>query len=358
VISADRTRLVVLFGGRSAEHEISCISALHLLRNIDRSRYDVVPIGITRDGRWIESNWVVAAVAGGADELPSPDFSEGAPLHPLSALLPPGTDPNDTVVFPLLHGPMGEDGTVQGLLELAGVAYIGAGVMAAATTMHKAVCKEILGAHGIPQPRWLSARETEVGEVFRGRVADELGFPCFVKPANLGSSIGITKVHQADDLQEAIEVALRFDDYIVVEENIVCRELMVGVLGNTRPRASVPGEIVPSHEFYDYTDKYLKDDSRFLLPAPLGERETEAVRQLALRAYTALRMDGMARVDFFYIEDEGTFLVNELNAVPGFRSVFPGLWEATGLSRTDLLHELVRLARERRARRDLFETKR
>ena len=356
----DRTRLVVLFGGRSAEHEVSCISAMHVLRAVDPSRYDVVPIGITREGRWIESGEAIAAMDAGAKALPSPDDSDGAEVDPLPAILPPSTAPDAVVVLPLLHGPMGEDGTVQGLLELAGVPYVGAGVLAAATCMDKAVAKELLAAHGLAQARWLTAREGDVDAAFRSRVAGELGFPCFVKPCNLGSSVGITKAHDEAELAEALDVALRYDEYVVVEEAIVGREIEVAVLGNAEPRASVPGEIVPSHEFYDFDDKYLDGTSGLLVPAPLDAEAAEAVRALAIDTYRALRVDGMARVDFLYEEGGRGFLVNELNTIPGFTpiSMYPKLWEATGLSYPELVDELVRLAKERHTRRSRFETKR
>jgi D-alanine-D-alanine ligase len=277
-----KTRLVVLFGGRSAEHEVSCISAMHVLRAVDPSRYDVVPIGITREGRWIESGEAIAALGAGAKALPSPDDSHGAEVDPLPAIVPAGAGTADVVVLPLLHGPMGEDGTVQGLLELAGVAYVGAGVLAAATCMDKAVAKELLQAHGLAQARWLTAREGDIDAAFRARVADELGFPCFVKPCNLGSSVGITKVADAGALEDALDVALRYDEYVVVEEAIVGREIEVAVLGNAEPRASVPGEIVPSHDFYDFDDKYLDGTSGLLVPAPLPDEAADEVRSRAL----------------------------------------------------------------------------
>ncbi|MGI8662570.1 MAG: D-alanine--D-alanine ligase family protein [Acidimicrobiales bacterium] len=356
----DRTRLVVLFGGRSAEHEVSCISALHVLRAVDPVHYDVVPIGITREGRWIESGEAVAALGAAALALPSPDDSDGVEIDPLPAILASDTAPGNVVVLPLLHGPMGEDGTVQGLLELAGVAYVGAGVLAASTCMDKAVTKEILAANGLAQGRWLTARSGDVDGAFRARVADELGFPCFVKPCNLGSSVGITKAHDAVELADALDVALGYDEYVVVEEAIDGREIEVAVLGNADPGASVPGEIVPSHEFYDFDDKYLDGTSGLLVPAPLSPDAAEEVRRLALAAYRALRVDGMARVDFLYEADARGFLINELNTIPGFTpiSMYPKLWEASGLSYPELIDELVRLARERHVRRSGFATKR
>jgi D-alanine-D-alanine ligase len=363
----DRIRLVVLFGGQSAEHEVSCISALHVLQAADRDRYDVVPIGITRDGRWVDTGDAVAALTAGAGALPSPDDSDGAELDPLPAILPARTsgEAEQVVVLPLLHGPMGEDGTVQGLLELAGVPYVGAGVLASALCLDKAAAKDMLAHYGLPQPRWLSARQQELDASFLRRIVDELGLPVFVKPANLGSSVGVTKVHDPDTLLTAIEEALRYDDHIIVEEAIVGREIEVAVLGNTMPRASVPGEIVPGNEFYDFDDKYLDGVAELLIPAPMSDSDRDAVRVLAIKAYEALRVEGMARVDFFLETDSGGkpgrgFLVNELNTIPGFTpiSMYPKLWEASGLPYAALVDELVRLALERHARRSRFDTKR
>jgi len=355
-----RTRLVVLFGGRSAEHEVSCISALHVLRAADPERFDVVPIGITREGRWVDTSEAIAALASGANALPSPDDTDATELDPLPAIAPAGRETGDVVVFPLVHGPMGEDGTVQGLLELAGVPYVGAGVLASALCMDKTAARDVLAAHGLPQPRWIAAREHDIDATFIARVTAELGLPVFVKPANLGSSVGVTKVVDRDRLESALTEALRYDEYVVVEEAVVGREIEVAVLGNASPRASVPGEIRPSHEFYDFDDKYLDGNAGLLVPAPLAPEAADEVRRLAVAAYRALRVDGMARVDFFYEEAGRGLLINELNTVPGFTpiSMYPKLWEASGLAYGELVDELVRLALERHARRSRFDTKR
>jgi D-alanine-D-alanine ligase len=359
VPDADRTRLVVLFGGRSAEHEVSCTSAFHVLAAVDRTRYDVVPVGITRDGRWVATPEAIAAGDGAAGALPSPDgVPDAAELEPL-----PTVAGDRVVVLPLVHGPMGEDGTVQGLLELAGVPYVGAGVAASAVCMDKGLAKGILGAAGLPQCRWLSLRFNELGDpaALAERVEAELGFPVFVKPANLGSSVGVTKAHDAGELATAVAEALRYDEYLVIEEGVRGREIEVAVLGNEAPRASLPGEIVAGNEFYDYEDKYLSDSTAGLLvPAPLGADEVAEVQDLALRAYRALRVDGMARVDFFYEEGARGWLVNELNTIPGFTpiSMYPKLWEASGLPYPALVDELVRLALERHERRRGFATDR
>jgi len=347
----DRIRLVVLFGGQSAEHDVSCTSALNVLQAADHDRYDVVPVGITREGRWVSSGQAVAALEAGARALPSPD---GAPatseIEPL-----PAVAGDRVVVLPLLHGPMGEDGTVQGLCELAGVPYVGAGVAASAVCMDKGLTKAVLAAHGLPHCRYVAVREADIGDhgVLAARVGDELGWPVFVKPANLGSSVGVSKVHGPGELSAAVAEALRFDEHLVIEEAVVGREIEVAVLGNERPRASLPGEIVPGAEFYDYDDKYLTDAADLRVPAELTDAEVAAVQHLAVEAYRAVRCDGMARVDFFYEADGRGWLVNELNTIPGFTpiSMYPKLWEASGLPYPELVDELVRLAVERHERR-------
>jgi len=350
----DRIRLVVLFGGQSAEHDVSCTSALNVLQAADHERYDVVPVGITREGRWVSSGRAIAALEAGARALPSPD---GAPASSEIAPLP-ALAGDRVVVLPLLHGPMGEDGTVQGLCELAGVPYVGAGVAASAVCMDKGLTKAVLGAHGLPQCRYVAVRDADIGDhgVFAARVGDELGWPVFVKPANLGSSVGVSKVHEPGELAAAVAEALRFDEHLVVEEAVVGREIEVAVLGNEQARASLPGEIVPSAEFYDYDDKYLTAAADLRVPADLTDAEVAAVQHLAVEAYRAVRCDGMARVDFFYEPDGRGWLVNELNTIPGFTpiSMYPKLWEASGLPYPELVDELVRLAIERHERRARF----
>jgi D-alanine-D-alanine ligase len=360
VVSPGRTRLVVLFGGRSAEHEVSCVSALHVIEAVDPSRYEVVPIGITRAGRWVSSAEALAALGSGARALPSPDDSRGPDLDPLPAVTGAGlTTSAATVVFPLVHGPMGEDGTLQGLLELANVPYVGAGVTASALCMDKSLSKRVLQAEGLPVASWLSVRAPDVEELGQ-RVASELGYPVFVKPANMGSSVGVTRVASAADLAPAVAGALRYDEYVMVEEAVTGREIEVAVLGDESPRASVPGEIRPSRDFYDFEDKYLEGAAGLDIPAVLAPAALEEVQALAVAAYRALRVDGMARVDFFFEEDRRGFLVNELNTIPGFTeiSMYPKLWEASGLPYEKLVDELVALALERHRRRSRFETTR
>lgn len=357
-----RVRLVILFGGRSAEHEVSCMSALHVLRAADPDRYEPVAVGITRDGRWVDAGDVLGSLGtnvGGTASLPSPDDIDGPVIDPLAAI-GPATAPPPIVVMPLLHGPMGEDGTVQGLLELARVPYVGAGVLGSALCMDKGAAKDVLANAGLPQARWLTAREPDAGAAFVARVRHELGLPCFVKPANLGSSVGVTKAHDHAEVAGAIAEALRYDEYVVVEEAIIGREIEVGVLGNDDPRASVPGEIVPSRDFYDFDDKYVAGAAELRVPAPLSADAAKTARSLAVAAFKALRVDGMARVDFFYEEHGRGFLVNELNTIPGFTSIsmYPKLWAASGLSYPALVDELVRLALERHTRRQRFSTKR
>ncbi len=345
-----RTRLVVLFGGVSAEHDVSCATAAHVLRAADPERYDVVPVAVTREGQWVLSEATAKALAEGPAALPSALAAEGPALDPLPALTAEGAP---VVVFPLIHGPLGEDGTVQGLLELADVPYVGAGVLGSALCMDKAMAKVVAAAAGLPQPRHLAARDVDVDDAFSRRVADELGFPVFVKPANLGSSVGITKVVDATALPAAISTALAYDEWVVVEEGVDGREIEVAVLGNAEPRASVPGEIVPTHEFYDYADKYLDGAAALLIPAPLAPSVAEEARRLALAAYAALRVDGLARVDFFYEEAGRGLLLNEVNTLPGFTpfSMYPSLWQASGVGYDELVDELVRLAVERHRHR-------
>ena len=356
-----KTRLVVLFGGRSAEHEVSCVSARHVLAAVDRSLYDVVPVGITREGRWLAAAEAVAALPPGAASLPSPDGLVGsaAEVDPLPAVAAPDGGP--VVVFPLLHGPMGEDGTVQGLLELAGVPYVGAGVLASSLCMDKGTAKEVLGARGLPQPRWACRREHDLGTAQLAAIAGDLGLPVFVKPANMGSSVGVARAANAAELEKAVGEALRYDEYVVIEEALARpREIEVAVLGNAEPRASLPGEVVPSHDFYDFEDKYEAGTAGLRIPADLPPDEVAEVQRLALAAYRALRVDGMARVDLFYEEGGRGFLVNEVNTIPGFTpiSMYPRLWEASGLPYARLVDELVRLAVERHERRSAFATTR
>ena len=258
-----------------------------------------------------------------------------------------------TVVLPLLHGPFGEDGTVQGLCELAGVPYVGSGVLGSATAMDKITAKRLVAEAGLPQARWLGLREWDVDARLGAAVDVELGWPAFVKPSNLGSSVGVSKVHGPEELEGAVHLALSYDEWVVIEEAIDGREVECGVLGDNPPEASVPGEIRPSREFYDYEDKYLVEGAALLVPAPISDEATAEVRRLAVAAFRAVRAEAMARVDFFYEEGDRGFLVNEVNTIPGFTpiSMYPKLWEASGVTYPELIDRLVRLALERHARR-------
>ncbi len=353
-----RTRLIVIFGGRSAEHDVSRVTAAHVLAATDPARYEVVPVGITREGQWVLATEAARALdTGGA--LPRALEAAGAPVDPLPALTggdgssPLPADPEQpVVVFPLMHGPLGEDGTVQGMLELADLPYVGSGVLSSALSMDKAVAKELLAHHGVPQCRWHARRGHQITATTPQDLADEFGLPLFVKPANMGSSVGVTKAHDLDELRAGIETALGYDEWVIAEEAVVGREIEVAVLGGLDPRASVPGEIRPGREFYDYEDKYETDGAELLVPAPLDADVAAEVQALALRVFSLLRCDGMARVDFFYEERGRGFLLNEVNTIPGFTpiSMYPKLWAASGVPYADLIDELVRLALERHAR--------
>ena len=340
-------RLVVLFGGQSAEHEVSCVTAASVLSSVDPDRYELVPIGITAEGRWVQADDAIAALAGGAKAL----LPAGREIDPVPAVT--STSPTQTVVFPLLHGPMGEDGTVQGLLELTGVPYIGTGVLGSALAMDKAKAKETFERAGIPGPGWLARRDGRIEADFERVVGDALGWPVFVKPSNMGSSVGVTKVKTPDDLAAAIELALTYDEWILVEEAVVGREVECAVLGNLSPRASVIGEIIPKAEFYDYDDKYSGEGAELVVPADITDDVSAEAQRLAIDAFDVVRAEGLARVDFFYEEGGRGLLLNEVNTIPGFTpfSMYPRLWAASGLPYDQLIDELVRLALERHERR-------
>lgn len=346
---AERTTLVVLFGGRSAEHDVSCVTAVQVMRAVDPSRHRVLAYAIDRDGRWHLPD-LSRLTDGGVDvsALPERLVAEGP-------IVGPGSFDVDesTVVVPLLHGPLGEDGTLQGMLEMLGVAYVGSGVLASATAMDKVIAKRLLADAGIAQVRHAVLRDDQIDDDALAAVADDLGWPVFVKPANMGSSVGVSKARTPGELSDAARLAARYDEWILVEEAVHGREIEVAVIGNRSPRASLPGEIVPGHEFYDYDDKYLDDDARLSTPADLPSAAVDEVRDLAVRAFEALRCEGMARVDFFFEENGRGFLCNEVNTIPGFTpiSMYPRMWAATGLDYPSLIDELVRLAVERHSRR-------
>ena len=364
-----KLRVGVLFGGSSSEHEVSLMSARSVLGALDPAKYDVVQIGITKEGRWlidadavgrlieraesagalageVERTEAVALLAdpGRAGRLMKPIAGGSEDLAPLD------------VLFPLIHGRTGEDGALQGLFELSGIAYVGAGITGSAVGMDKEIAKAVWTAAGLPVGPYRSVRGQEWrGEPARikGELAAGIGFPCFVKPASSGSSIGVTKVHDLEELVPAIEAAARYDTKILVEKAIEGRELECGILGNEDPQATVVGEIVPGHEFYDYEDKYFDDAVQLVIPAPLPDPLAERVRALAVAAFRTIDARGMARVDFFLERGTERIYLNEINTIPGFTrvSMYPRLWEATGLPFPELCDRLIELAIEARDER-------
>lgn len=347
-----RINLVVIFGGQSAEHDVSCVTASHVLRAADPQKYRTIPVAISRQGEWSLPSFVELPM-GGVDpqELPSRLEATGTPTS--QAVVASTSNSGPTVVMPLVHGPLGEDGTLQGLLEMTGIAYVGSGVMASAIAMDKAMAKTVFAQAGIPQCKFVSLRDDAVTPAALSSIADTLGFPIFVKPANMGSSVGVSKATSIDELSTAVQHAAEYDEWIVCEEAVNGRELEVAVIGNRSPRASVVGEITPGNDFYDYEDKYVTDSATLMIPAPLTPEQSDELRQLALRAYETLRCEGMARVDFFFEENGRGFLCNEINTIPGFTpiSMYPKMWEASGLGYSDLIDELVKHAQERHLRR-------
>jgi D-alanine-D-alanine ligase len=354
-----RPRVAVLFGGESPEHEVSLQSARNVIEAIDTDRWDVMLIGIDRRGRWHTADATrflsddadprrIRLVTGDTDVALVPGVDSE-----IVVLERGGTLPAVDVVFPVLHGPMGEDGTVQGLLRLAHVPFVGPGVLGSAIGMDKDVAKRLLRDAGIPVAPFITLRDPLAAPSWAEAVA-ELGSPVFVKPANMGSSVGVSKVEDAAEYAAAIETAFRFDDKVLLERTIRGREIECAVLGNDRPAASIPGEIVPRGGFYSYEAKYLDDDGADLvIPADLDEETAARVRDLAVRTFTTLCCEGMARVDFF-LTPEGELIVNEINTIPGFTriSMYPKLWAATGLSYPELVDRLLSLALERSARED------
>jgi len=360
-----KPRVAVVFGGRSTEHAVSCVSAGSVLRAIGRDDYDVVPVGISRDGRWVLAADEPDRLAITGDKLPEVDDAgasvvlAGDPSHRGLTVYEPGAVPQELgevdVVLPLLHGPYGEDGTLQGLLELAGVPYVGSGVFASAAAMDKGHAKTLLKGAGLPVGPYavVTRRQWDGDKAAVRESVSALGYPCFVKPARAGSSVGITKVHGPADLDKAIETAREHDARVVVEAAITGREIECGVLeglDGAAPDASVPGEVVVGggHEFYDFAAKYLPDEGTELaVPADLPDTVVAQVQDLAVRAFEALGCEGLARVDFF-VSHEGVF-VNEVNTMPGFTpvSMFPLMWQASGLDYPALVDRLVQTALRR-----------
>jgi D-alanine-D-alanine ligase len=383
----EKLRVGILFGGRSGEHEVSLLSAASVLNAIDKEKYEVVPIGITKDGRWLTAEHAENLLSGKLMLEPrnlragDPDMTSPAavlargeavvvppePVHRHTGLVPFQTDAglmrrasdraiNVDVIFPVLHGTFGEDGTIQGLLELADIPYVGAGVLGSAAGMDKDIMKSLFIAAGIPIVKHVtilrSAWENDPKKV--EKLVGKLKYPVFVKPANLGSSVGISKAHNRKELGPAIEEAAKFDRKIVIEQGVrgnkeKAREIECSVLGNDDAVASVPGEIVPGKEFYDYTAKYVDEGSQLIIPAKLTKAETKKVQALAVAAFKAVDCSGLARVDFLMDPKTRKIYLNEINTMPGFTSIsmYPKLWAASGLAYPDLIDRLIQLGIER-----------
>ncbi|MGD0339536.1 MAG: D-alanine--D-alanine ligase family protein [Bacteroidota bacterium] len=357
-----KIRVGVIFGGRSGEHEVSLVSATSIIKALDPSKYEIVPIGITKEGKWLSSAEVLHAMRSGnagltlEEKLVLPDPTRKTLVN---ISVPAGSpdEPRLDVVFPVIHGTYGEDGTLQGLLELAGIPYVGAGVLASSVGMDKVVQKQLFQHAKIPIASFLSflssAYQDNQKKIIR-LIEKEIGYPCFVKPANSGSSVGISKSHDRKELLHDIEYGMHYDRKIIVEYAIRnAREIECSVLGNDDPKASVPGEIVPSNEFYDYDAKYVDGKSVSIIPAKLPKAVVRKIQELAIRAFKVIDCTGMARVDFFVTKRTQKVFMNEINTIPGFTSIsmYPKMWEASGISYSQLLDELIRLAIERYERR-------
>ncbi len=351
-----KKKVLVLFGGASFEHEVSIMSAASIMKAIDKERYEVVAVGITPEGIFELYEEEKSINQGAWQGFAEPRFNhkEGRP----TLLLAPGNGgfyvENEgtlkklevDVVFPVLHGPFGEDGRLQGLLDMCGIPYVGAGVLSSAIAMDKGIAKRLCQQAGIKQTDHLEVRinlkEPNLIPLLE-EISQKLGLPVFVKPANLGSSVGINKANDRDELENALIVAASYDAKVIVERAVNAREIECGVMGSHNPHASLPAEVLPSHDFYDYEDKYFSGASRTQVPADLTQAEQEKIRQTAIRVYQLLECQGLARVDFFLDRDSGELLVNEVNTMPGFTkiSLYPKMWEATGISYPELIHRLI-----------------
>lgn len=355
-----KTKLGLLYGGKSAEHQVSLQTALAVIKALDLEKFEVYPIYITTAGQWIKGPQLKAP----AENVKELQFTQGNELAPLTlapAVFQTGEKEEASldVIFPLLHGPNGEDGTVQGLLELLNLPYVGNGVLASSAGMDKVIMKNIFAQAGLAQvdyvwfirTEWEKAKE----ESYR-KVETELGYPCFVKPANLGSSVGISKCSNREELEKAFEEAFQFDRKIIIEEGVVAREVEIGVLGNDDPKCSVTGEIVPKTDFYDYKAKYEDGNTALIIPAEVSDAEYTDITEMAVKAFKALDCSGLVRADFFLTKD-GKALINEVNTMPGFTpfSMFPLLWKHTGLEYPQLIERLVELAKERHAEKQMIK---
>ena len=350
-----KLRVAILFGGQSAEHEISLISARNIAAAMDRKKYEIVAVGIDKQGRWFIDEGARLLRESTPSRVEFRDGSKaaavlpGSTARPMIRLVPRRALGRVDVVFPVLHGPFGEDGTVQGLLKLANLSFVGAGVLGSAVGMDKDVMKRLLRDAKIPIPKFLVFERQALRQINYTSVKRALGLPLFVKPANLGSSVGISKVTNEDELGRALREAFRYDNKVLLEEGINGREIECSVLGNERPVASLPGEIITRHEFYSYDAKYLDEKgAQLIIPARLPKAVVKRIQQLALKAFKVLCCEGMARVDFF-LRDGKEVIVNEINTIPGFTkiSMYPKMWEPSGISYTELIDRLIRLALER-----------
>jgi D-alanine-D-alanine ligase len=350
-----KTRVGILYGGKSPEHNVSLSTAMAVMNAIDKNKFDVIPIYITTEGQWIKGE----RLTGKVNDIKQLQFqSDAKAIIPVALNQTPAAadgkkqeEETVDVIFPLLHGPNGEDGTVQGLLELLNIPYVGNGVLASAVGMDKVVMKNLFAQAGLRQAKYVSFTKREWSsneEAAYDKVEQELGYPCFVKPANAGSSVGITKCKQRDDLKAAFAEAFKYDRKIIIEEAIVGREIEIGVIGNDDPICSVVGEIVPKKEFYDYQAKYEDGDTELIIPADVTKEQYETIKQMAITAFKALDLSGLVRADFFLTED-GEVYINEINTMPGFTpySMFPLLWKHSGISYSELIERLVQLAIER-----------
>ncbi len=360
-ISERKLNVAVLFGGRSGEHEVSLMSARSVLSVLDLAKYNVIQVGITHEGTWMTGEDVIGAFENGYAAGLTPVMLFPDPSQPGLYALRDGKPEKQTdvdVYFPVLHGTYGEDGTLQGLFEMADVAYVGASVIGSTVGMDKGVFKDVMRANGVPVLESIVVLRSEIETDMEAvvlcaeRVAD---YPLFVKPANLGSSVGVTKCRSRSDVAEGLMEAAQYDRRVLIERGVAeAREIEVAVLGNDEPRASVPGEIVPGADFYSYDAKYLLGTSQLLIPAPLSEIQTSRIRALAVRAYRAVDCCGMARVDFLFNPKTDEIFLNEINTIPGFTriSMYPKLWEASGLPYAALVDRLIELALKRKAERE------
>lgn len=357
-MSHKKIRVGVIFGGKSGEHEVSLTSAKNVIDAIDKSKYKVVPIGITKTGLWLTGPKVMHQLTDKSQMPPKlaaqagPSSRSLVPFLDDSVVTPESNLGQLDVIFPVLHGPLGEDGTVQGFLELADVPYVGCGVTGSAAAMDKAVAKAIFRAHELPilpyQVILRRAWQRDPDQVI-AQVEANLSYPMFTKPANLGSSVGVIKAKDQAGLWLGLDEAAKYDRKIVVETGLEAREIEVSILGNDEPIASMPGEIIPSREFYSYAAKYIDDSSELIIPAPLTPAQTERIQEIAITAFQALDCAGLARVDFLVDKQNGEIYLNEVNTMPGFTaiSMYPKLWAASGLSYTELIDRLIELAIER-----------